>query len=71
MLRKFRESTGLAVQMRIGVHVGDVVHGVVGSESPRFCASEGQSVMTGTRATCHPGICAAPSPPSQASWARP
>lgn len=36
-LNLFRTSTGLAVQMRVGIHIGDVVHGVVGSESPRFC----------------------------------
>jgi len=38
ILRSFRASTGLDIQMRVGVHIGDVTHGVVGSESPRFCA---------------------------------
>ena len=37
VLREFRETSGLDLQMRIGIHVGSVVHGVVGSESPRFC----------------------------------
>ena len=42
ILRAFRASTGLDIQMRVGVHIGDVTHGVVGSESPRFCASLGE-----------------------------
>lgn len=33
----FRAESGLSIQMRIGIHVGTVVRGVVGSQSPRFC----------------------------------
>jgi class 3 adenylate cyclase len=36
-LQTFRESVGLQLQMRIGIHVGNAVCGVVGSQSPRFC----------------------------------
>jgi len=37
VIRQFRERTGLSLEMRVGIHIGDVVRGVVGSESPRFC----------------------------------
>lgn len=37
VLRKFRERTGLDLHMRIGIHVGTVAHGVIGTFSPRFC----------------------------------
>lgn len=36
-LRHFREHLGLPLHMRIGVHCGEVVTGMVGSARPRFC----------------------------------
>ena len=46
----FRESSGLDLQMRIGIHIGSAVHGVVGSESPRFCACGQAGVVSLTGA---------------------
>ena len=35
-LGQFRDSLGLDIHMRIGVHSGDVVTGIIGSHRPRF-----------------------------------
>lgn len=37
VLRTFRENTGLDLHMRVGIHIGAVAHGVIGTTSPRFC----------------------------------
>lgn len=36
-LSQLRKDLGLPLHMRIGVHCGDVVTGIVGSQRPRFC----------------------------------
>ena len=37
VLRTFRENTGLDLHMRVGIHIGAVAYGVIGTTSPRFC----------------------------------
>lgn len=39
-LAGMREHLGLPLHMRVGVHCGDVVTGIVGSQRPRFCEFE-------------------------------
>ena len=37
VLQTFRERTGLDLHMRVGIHIGAVAYGVIGTSSPRFC----------------------------------